>query len=563
MPGAGSSSWKASRRVAVSVAALLAVSFLVALSLSASRGGARATTTTTKTKTTTRDATTTTDATPDATPDTTDGSYAIVDTAGGVMTFGGAAYDGDTLEVQLAKPIVGGAADPEGGYWLVASDGGVFAFGDAQFWGSTGSMVLNKPIVGMAATPDGNGYWLVASDGGIFAFGDAQFWGSTGSMVLNKPIVGMASSANGGGYWLVAADGGIFSFGNAPFMGSTGGIQLNQPVVGMAATTGGGGYWLVAADGGIFSFGDAQFWGSSGGIHLSEPIVAMTPTPDGDGYWLVGQDAGVFNYGDAGFSGSAQSPLHPPLYPAPLSNPVPAVVSIINESPGPQATHQGTQRVAFAGDSLSLYEGKYIAATDPPYAVDNGAAAGCGFTNGAPSEPWSDQSSVYVSPTACALWASQLQWLVSRFHPDVTVIQSGYWESQNRQFNGAFTTLANSAYAASIQASLVQAVQIAHSDGGAVILSTSPYFDDGTPDSVVSDYNQIVRSIAAEYPYVSIDDLYTVLDPEGVYTSVVDGIQARGSDGVHITEAAVDDLIAPALNQIIANVAGNVYAGTA
>src|SRR6185437_9735475 len=42
----------------------------------------------------------------------TDGTYAIVDSAGGVMTFGGAGYAGDTLELPLQKPIVGGAADP-------------------------------------------------------------------------------------------------------------------------------------------------------------------------------------------------------------------------------------------------------------------------------------------------------------------------------------------------------------------------------------------------------------------------------------------------------------------
>ncbi len=221
-------------------------------------------------------------------PAPTDSSYAIVDAAGGVMTFGGAAYDGDTLEVPLDKPIVGGAADPNGGYWLVASDGGVFSFGNAQFWGSTGGIALNKPIVGMAATPDGDGYWLVASDGGIFAFGDAQFWGSTGGIALNKPIVGMAAAAHGNGYWLVASDGGIFAFGDAPFLGSTGGIHLNEPVVGMAATADGGGYWMVASDGGIFTYGDASFWGSAGSIHLSEPIVAMTPTPDG-GRLLAGR----------------------------------------------------------------------------------------------------------------------------------------------------------------------------------------------------------------------------------------------------------------------------------
>jgi hypothetical protein len=382
-------------------------------------------------------------------------------------------------------------------------------------------------------------------------------------MALNKPIVGMAAAANGNGYWLVASDGGIFAFGDAPFLGSTGGIHLNKPVVGMAATANGSGYWLVATDGGIFSYGNAQFWGSTGGIALSEPIVAMTPTNDGNGYWLVGQDAGVFNYGDAQFSGSAQSPLHPPLFPKPLSNPIAPVVSIINEAPGSQATHQGTQRVAFSGDSLSLYEGNYVEQNDPPYDIDDGAAAGCGYTDGEPTIPWSSPGSVYFSPGACALWATQLQWVVSRFHPDVTVIQTGYWETQDRQFNGAYTTLANPAYAAFIQSNLTQAVEIAHSDGGAVILSKSPYFADGTPTTLVDDYNRIVQSVADQHPYVSIDDLYTVLDPGGAYSSVVDGIVARGSDGVHITAAAVDTLIEPALNQIIANVAGAVYAGNA
>ncbi len=543
MPGAGSSSWRAGRRSVLGVAVLLAASVLVVLPPAGSGRVSRAAAATV--------------------PGATDGSYAVIDAAGGVMTFGGAAYDGDTLEVPLAKPIVGGAADPKGGYWLVASDGGVFSFGRAQFWGSTGGIALNKPIVGMAATPDGGGYWLVASDGGIFAYGDAQFWGSTGGIALNKPIVGMAATPDGGGYWLVASDGGIFAYGDAQFWGSTGGIHLNQPVVGMAATADGGGYWLVASDGGIFTYGDAQFWGSAGGIHLSEPIVGITPTPDGNGYWLVGQDAGVFTYGDAVFTGSAQSPLHPPLFPQLLSNPIAPVVAIISEATGPQATHQGVQRVAFAGDSLALYEGHYVQETNPPYAVDDGAAAGCGFTNGAPTEPWSDPGSVYLSSAACTLWSTQLQWLVSRFHPDVTVIQTGYWETQNRQFDGGYTTLADPAYAASIEANLAEAVQIAHSDGGAVIVSTSPYFADGTPTGLVDDYNQIVQAVAAQYPYVSIDDLYTVLDPGGAYASVVNGIAARSADGVHITQAAVDDLIEPALNQIIANVAGAVYAGGA
>src|ERR1700683_1322852 len=111
MSGARASSCRAGHHVAVILATLLATSVLVVLP-PATRGTGRRP-----------------EAAAATVPGATDGAYAGVDAAGGGMTFGGAAYDGDTLELGLAKPIVGGAADPEGGYWLVASDGGVFTFG--------------------------------------------------------------------------------------------------------------------------------------------------------------------------------------------------------------------------------------------------------------------------------------------------------------------------------------------------------------------------------------------------------------------------------------------------
>jgi hypothetical protein len=493
----------------------------------------------------------------------TNSAYAIVDAAGGVMTFGGAGYSGDTLAVTLHEPIVGSAPDPTGGYWLVASDGGVFTFGGAQFYGSTGDIILNKPIVGMAATPDGGGYWLVASDGGIFAFGDAQFWGSTGDIDLNQPIVGMAATPDGGGYWLVASDGGVFAFGDANFWGSTGDIHLNKPIVGMAATHDGGGYWLVASDGGIFAFGDAPFYGSTGGITLNAPIVGMAATPDGGGYWLVGNDAGVFTFGDGNFSGSAESPLHPPYFPAGFSAPIPPVVAIMPDVPGPQATHQGPLRVAFVGDSLAFYEGEYTLKENPPYLLDNGAAPGCGINNGATLIPWSNPASIYTDPAACVLWAQQLQWVTSRFHPDVAVLQAGYWECQDRLFDGQYVTLANQGYADYIEADLEQAVNILHSDGAQVLLATAPDYNDGTPASLVSAYNQLVEAVASQYPsFVTVFDTYGLLDPNGAYSTVVDGVVARTPDGVHLTQAGVNDIIDGPLNSDISSVGQPVYNGT-
>ena len=66
------------------------------------------------------------------------------------------------------------------GYWIIDSDGGVFSYGDATFYGSAGGLKLQAQVVGAARTSDGRGYWLVASEGGVFSYGDAPFGGSMG-----------------------------------------------------------------------------------------------------------------------------------------------------------------------------------------------------------------------------------------------------------------------------------------------------------------------------------------------------------------------------------------------
>jgi hypothetical protein len=374
----------------------------------------------------------------------------------------------------------------------------------------------------------------------------------------------MASTPDGRGYWLVASDGGIFSYGDAPFYGSTGNIVLNKPIVGMAATASGNGYWMTASDGGIFAFGAAPFYGSTGALTLNQPIVGMTPTPDGQGYWLVARDDGIFTFGDAVFAGAAESPLHPPFYPAPLTITIPGAVAIINDAPGRQATHpnEGIMRVAFVGDSIALYEGQFTINTGPPYQTDNGSTAGCGFTNGAPQHLWSKPKITYIDPGACALWTQQLQWVVSRFHPDVTVLQAGYWETQPRLFDGTYQTLADQDYSDYIASNLIYAINVAHSDGGAVILGNAPYDADGTPNSLVDVYNQIVQSVAAQFPgVVSVLDTHSALDPGNAYAGSIEGVPVRGTDGVHITQQAVSDFIGPALSQLIANVGPAVYDG--
>jgi hypothetical protein len=158
---------------------------------------------------------------------------------GSVAAFGDAKSYGD----ETTPPAVGHAGIPVAlvptltgnGYWIVDSDGGVFSFGNAVFYGSVAGSRLAGPVVGATRTPDGRGYWLAGSDGGVFSFGDAAFAGSMSGHQLAGPIVGVAANPGGAGYWLAARDGGVFAFGGAPFLGSVAGTKLNQPIFAITA----------------------------------------------------------------------------------------------------------------------------------------------------------------------------------------------------------------------------------------------------------------------------------------------------------------------------------------
>jgi len=159
---------------------------------------------------------------------------------GSIQSFGDALNYGDEATIahgsgHAGEPVAMAATSDGLGYWIVDSDGGVFSFGDAAFYGSMGGRPLRAPVVGLARSAEGHGYWLAAADGGVFSFGDATFGGSLAGTVLAKPVIGIAANSSGTGYWMAAADGGVFALGGAPFLGSLGGQRLNCSVVAISA----------------------------------------------------------------------------------------------------------------------------------------------------------------------------------------------------------------------------------------------------------------------------------------------------------------------------------------
>ncbi len=490
----------------------------------------------------------------------TDGSYAVIDAAGSVITYGGAGFRGDMLGSSLTGPVVGAATNHSDGYWLVSSDGGVYSFGDASFYGSMAGVPLAQTIVGMASTASGQGYWLVGADGAVYSFGDASFYGSMAGVPLAQPIVGMASTASGQGYWLVGADGAVYCFGDAGVFGSAGSLVSDGSIVAIAATTDGQGYWVVDSNGSVFSFGDAKPLESFGDDPPASPISGMTVTPDGGGYWLVSRDDSVYAFGDAQYSGGASSPMHPPLYPSSLSTAIPAGVAILSLPQGSEAAHSGRLRVAFLGDSLGWYEAYYTTASDPGYRTYNGATPGCGATNGAEIEAWTSPPKDEAGVAACADWEAQMQWTVQRSHPDVVVVQLGFWESQTRLWSGSYVNLSSPAYSAYIQENLRHVVDIAHADGAEVILNTAPYYGNGTPAWVVDDFNDLVWAVAAkDRSFVSVLAVNGLLSSNGAYAQTLDGVVARTPDNVHLTQAGVQQIIDPGLDPMVTSLGEGVY----
>ncbi len=241
--------------------------------------------------------------------------YTLVAADGGIFNFA-TPFFGSTGDLQLARPIVGMAGQPDGrGYRFVAADGGVFSFGDAAFHGSVrtrlGGGEPATPATSMAVTPTGNGYWVVTAGGEVFAFGDAPLVGFLAAST-SDPIVAIVGSGTGRGYWLISRQGDIHTFGDAPDVGSLkadlGGRTLRVPLVAATATPTGRGLLLVGGDGGVFTMGDASFHGSLpdvlGGRLPNQPIVGIASTSSGRGYWLAAADGGVFTFGDAPFLGS-------------------------------------------------------------------------------------------------------------------------------------------------------------------------------------------------------------------------------------------------------------------
>jgi len=221
-------------------------------------------------------------------------------------------------------------------------------------------------------------------------------------------------------------------------------------------------------------------------------------------------------------------------------------------------------RILLVGDSMAGSLGVGLSTVAGLYGAEvvNEGAPGCSLTEGtevrvlwytvAPGPPCSARDPGAV--------LADYRSLVQRFDPDVVVylaradtfdtLLDGRWQHVGQP---AFDRWASSRFA--------RAIGVLGAGGARVVLLTSPYYDsgeqgDGQPwpenDPVrVAAVNRLLVRVARVDPGVaSVIPLGSLLSPAGRFSSRVDGVPVRCTDGVHITVTGgrfIGDHLLPAL----------------
>jgi hypothetical protein len=135
----------------------------------------------------------------------------------------------------------------------------------------------------------------------------------------------------------------------------------------------------------------------------------------------------------------------------------------------------------------------------------------------------------------CPLWRTSWKSLIQKDNPDVVMLVLGRWEVLNRIYDGTWTHIGEPAWDAHLNSELDQAIDILSSQGATVVVTTLPYIqgDSEQPDGQPWDmnqpprtdaYNAVVRAAVAQRPKTSrVLDLNALIDPDGHYTSYIDG----------------------------------------
>jgi len=181
-----------------------------------------------------------------------------------------------------------------------------------------------------------------------------------------------------------------------------------------------------------------------------------------------------------------------------------------------------------------------------------GSGSGAGVQLGCDLDP---DSTVRVggmvsrAAQGCVDWRQKWARLVQVYDPDVVTVLLGRWEISDRIYRGRWSHVGDADFDAHLVAEIGEMVRILSAHGARVVLFTMPYVDPSTeaangvpfPENApsrVNAYNSLLYVVAAARKGVAtVVDLNRLLDPAGHFTSTIDGITVRSTDGIHISIA--------------------------
>lgn len=205
----------------------------------------------------------------------------------------------------------------------------------------------------------------------------------------------------------------------------------------------------------------------------------------------------------------------------------------------------GTQSVAVFGDSVAWTLLRYFPPT-PGLRLADYTTIGCGIARGGPYRMTGTELN---QKPECDTWPSRWSQRIEHARPDTVLLMLGRWEIVDRMRDGDWTHVGDDDYDTYLRGELNRALDIVSATGARVVVTTASYnrraeradgslYPEDRPQRV-DDWNELLRSVAADRKNVTVLDLNKKLNPGGYYTNRVDGIRLRG-DGVHPTPEAVE-----------------------
>jgi photosystem II stability/assembly factor-like uncharacterized protein len=229
-------------------------------------------------------------------------------------------------------------------------------------------------------------------------------------------------------------------------------------------------------------------------------------------------------------------------------------------------------RVTFVGDSASYFLALGLEREAPAYGVEvaNRGLFGCGLLRGGPIL----EAGTPIPGCAGSDAVAPLVQDVAETDPRVAVLVLGRWDLMQRMYDGAWISPGSAGYDGVFVPTLERSIRALSARGARVVILTTPFLPPDNPPpppgaqsdictdggvrqwcedspATVRSFNRLLEQ-GARATGATLVDYASMLDPDGRYSRVVDGVTVRFPDGVHVGLPGADWLAPWILPRLVA-----------